>query len=232
MIYTEDYLDNGIRVLKKYLIPSLENQSCKDFTWILMLGNKVNMSNIKPLIDFNTSFDIKIIYKKDIKHYITNISKDLDILITTRIDFDDVIYYNAVNDVRKEIDLNKPIFLHGYNRGVCYLETENKYYEYYNDFKGKGVTSIFVTLILNLKKVNETISIYELGEHTFVKRTLLKKYQSYGIKELNYIPAFFDDTGQKFIYVRQIYSGAIKNIRRLKRGKKPIDFNLSIIYGK
>ena len=38
---TKDYTINGIRVMKKYLLPSLENQSCKDFIWILMLGKNL-----------------------------------------------------------------------------------------------------------------------------------------------------------------------------------------------
>lgn len=33
-LYREDYISDGIRVLKKYLFPSLENQSCKNFTFI------------------------------------------------------------------------------------------------------------------------------------------------------------------------------------------------------
>ena len=51
---------------------------------------------------------IKIIIKYD-KAYIRNISKGYHILITTRIDYDDQIYYDAVNDVRKAININKPI---------------------------------------------------------------------------------------------------------------------------
>ena len=45
-IYTEEYILNGIRVMKRYLFPSLENQSCKQFIWILMLGNKANISYV------------------------------------------------------------------------------------------------------------------------------------------------------------------------------------------
>ena len=36
VLATDYYLLNGIRVMEKYLIPSLENQSCKNFTWILL----------------------------------------------------------------------------------------------------------------------------------------------------------------------------------------------------
>ena len=233
IIYTEEYAKNGIRVMKKYLFPSLENQKCKDFTWVLMLGDKANKNHIKSLLNMNDySFKYKIVYQKDLKKYMIKNSKDLDFLITTRIDYDDSIYYDAVNDARKQIDINKPIFLHGYNKGVYYFEENDKYYDYYNNFDNRGVMSIFISLILNLKKVNDTISIYDLGDHTYIKKTLLKKYKSFGIKELNYDPALFDESSQKFIYVRQNYSGAFDFTKKIPRISRPINFNLSSFYGK
>ena len=64
------------------------------------------------------------------KPYIRNRTKGYDVLITTRIDYDDEIYYDAVNDVRKQININKPILLYGYNRGVSFYESNRKYYEF------------------------------------------------------------------------------------------------------
>ena len=61
---TKEYILNGIRVMKKYLIPSLENQSCKDFIWILMTGSKINTTFLKSLHNFNNSFQWDIIYQK------------------------------------------------------------------------------------------------------------------------------------------------------------------------
>ena len=60
-LYKEDYIPNAIRVMKKYLFPSLENQSCKNFIWILMVGDKVNMTYIKSFFDFKNSFKKEII---------------------------------------------------------------------------------------------------------------------------------------------------------------------------
>ena len=48
-IYTKKYILNGIRVIKKYLLPSLSNQSRKKFIWILKLGDKANITYIKSL---------------------------------------------------------------------------------------------------------------------------------------------------------------------------------------
>ena len=104
-IENDDYIQNGIRVMKKYLLPSLENQSCKNFTWILMLGNGANMTYIKSLLTLNYSFDIRLLYQRDLKNVIRNITKGFQVLITTRIDYDDRIYYDAVNDIRKSINI-------------------------------------------------------------------------------------------------------------------------------
>lgn len=83
-IYQKEYILNGIRVMKTYLFPSLDNQSCKNFTWILMLGDKANITLINSFLKFKNTFNKRIIYQKDIKKYIRNITKDIDVLINFR----------------------------------------------------------------------------------------------------------------------------------------------------
>ena len=231
---TKDYTLNGIRVMKKYLLPSLEYQSCKDFIWILVIGNKANITFLKSLFNFNNSFQWHIIYIKDIKNILRNITKGFDILITTRIDYDDRIYYDAVNDVRKEININKPMLLHGYNRGFYFFELDNKYYDF--EFKSRnGAFSVFESLIIILNKVNDTCTVYDFGHHSSVGKNLLKNYKSYGIKELNYEPIIFDNGAPKFVWVRQKYSH-LYNETKTKKIKKILkvnnNFDLSKFYGK
>ena len=55
-------------------------------------------------------FEYGILCQKDFKNYVRNKSKGYDVLITTGIDYDNIIYYDAVNDVRKMINVKKPIF--------------------------------------------------------------------------------------------------------------------------
>ena len=167
-----------------------------------MLGNEANITYIKSFFSFNSSFETVIIYSKNIKNYIRNIAKGFDYLITTRIDYDDIIYYDAVNDVRKSININRPMFLYGYNRGLIYFESDGKFCEY-RAYKTEGALAIFLSLITVLNKVNDTYTIYDLGKHYEVRKTILEKYKSFGIKELNYEPAIFDIGTPKFVYVRQ-----------------------------
>jgi len=230
-LYTEEYIKNGIRVMKKYLIPSLENQSCKKFSWILVLGDKVNITNIKSLIDFNTSFEMDVIYNNDSRNYIKNVSEGYDILISTRIDYDDRIYYDAVNDVRKVINIYKPLILHGYNRGVIYLEVENKYYHFYLSLK-EGVWSVFASLVTVLNQVNYTLTINDLGAHTIFRKNILNSYKSFGIKELNYEIAIFDSGEPKFVYVRQKFSRDYRLANLFIKNNKEYNFNLNKFYGK
>ena len=231
-IYRKDYAINGIRVMKKYLFPSLENQSCKKFIWILKIGDKADINYVKSLLNLNNSFESKVIYEKNIKHYIKNISKGADILITTRIDYDDRIYYDAVNDIRKAINIHKPIILHGYNRGVIYYEVNDEYYEFNRDNKKYDVLSVFVSLIVVLKKVNDSYDIFDLGDHMNIRKKILKYYKSFGINELNYEPSIFDSGEAKFVWVRQKFSGVYQYSIKKKKNLKKYKFNLNKFYGK
>lgn len=226
----EEYIKNGIIVMKKYLFPSLERQSCKDFTWILILGNEANITHIKSFFNFKNSFEKIIIQENNFKNYVRKISKGFDILITTRYDYDDRIYYDAVNDIRKEINYNKPMLLYGYNRGFMYIEPKNAYYVFEKDFKGLGVMSVFFSLITILDKVNDTYTILELGNHMYVKKKLLDNYKFFGISKLEYDPAIFDTGSSKFVYVRQKYSSGFRN-SSIYKGTKINNFNLNKFYG-
>ena len=229
-IHQKEYILNGIRVMKKYLIPSLENQSCKQFIWILLLGDNVNKTNIEYLLNFNYSFEYKIIYFKYLKGFLRNITKGSDILITTNIDYDDIIYYDAVNDVRKSININKPMILYGYHRGFYYVEKDNKYYEYYHSYGNKGAINIFVSLIILLNKVNDTYTIYDLGSHTLIRSNLLKSYRSFGVNNLFYEPAIFDSGSPKFVYVRQKFSHSYNYTLQKLKVAKLYTFNLTNLF--
>lgn len=222
------YIQNGIRVLKKYLLYSLNAQTCKDFIWILMLGDDANITYVKSLLDLNNSFESLILYEKELKNYIKNKVYGSDILITTRIDYDDCIYYDAVNDVRKMININKPILIHGYNSGLFYPESTEKYYQYiYNN--NNGVWGVFLSLILVLNKVNDNYNIYDLGNHCLLRQTLMKSYKTFGIMEINYEPIIIDYGDPKFIYVRQNYSHGLEDTNKWHiDSEKNIIFNFNI----
>ena len=92
--------------------------------------------------------------------------------------------------------------------------------------------SIFISLITVLNKVNDTYTIYDLGNHVKIRATLLENYKSYGIKTINYEPGIFDDGEPKFVYVRQNYSWYYNKIGKNLKRLKEYHFNLLKFYGK
>ena len=151
------------------------------------------------------SFEFNFVYQNDIKNYVINISKGFDILIAIRIDYDNGIYYDNVNDARKSINIYRSMILHWYNRGVFYFELDDKYYDFYYDFKKEGVMSIFISLIIIINQVNDTYTFYEIDGHTYIRKRILLSYKSYDIKKLKYEPIIFDSWGPKFIWVKKKY---------------------------
>ena len=217
--------------MKEYLFPSLEYQTCKNFIWILLIGDKANKTRVKSYLNLNLSFKYIIIYKKTLKSFLQKITKGYDVLITSRIDYDDRIYYDAVNDVRKYVNINKPVSIYGFNSGIMYFEFNNKYYKFYRDYKNKGTMSIFASLILVLNKVNDIYTVYDLGHHNIIRQTFLKEYKSFGIKRLDYEPVNFDTGDIKFVWVRHNFSGQFNISIHILKKLKPIKFNLSNFYG-
>ena len=229
IIYKKEYIENGIRVMKKYLFPSLQNQICKDFIWMLKVGDKANITQIKSLLNLSLPFKSVIIYNKDYKNFIRNITKNVDFLITTRIDYDDRIYWNAVNDVRKVVNISRPMLLYGYNRGFIYFEDLNIYTEFYNDFKGYGTGSVFASLIITTNKVNDSYVIDDIGAHTLLRKTLLQNFKKFGLKKLDYEPSIFEKEIPKFVWVRQRFSGTF--IWHNKPETRTVNFDLGKFYG-
>lgn len=229
-IFTKEYIENGIRVIKKYLFPSLQYQSCQDFIWMLNIGDKVNITYLKSKINFKSSFKLIIVYNKDKKDLIKNITKNADVLITTRIDYDDRIYYDAVNDVRKTINMSQPMFLFGYTKGFIYYEDLDIYHEFFHRWNKEGAMSIFESLIILTNKVNDLYTIYDIGDHRKIRSKLIKNYKKYGLEKLDYEPALFETDIPKFVWVRQKYSGSFKYNGKPKK-KQTIFLDLNKFYG-
>lgn len=96
-------------------------------------------------------------------------------MVATLIDYDDRIYYNEGYDVRKSVNINRPIILHGYNSGLSYYKLNNKYYLFNHYYRNEGTWSIFTSLIINLNKVKNIYIIYNLLNQLTIRKYLFQK---------------------------------------------------------
>ena len=66
--------------------------------------------------------------------------------------------------------------------------------------------NLFISLILDLKKINDTIYITDLGSHILVRNKLSEIAKFFVVKNITYEPAVFDNGDIKVVWVRQNYS--------------------------
>lgn len=110
------WMEHRFQLFEKYTLPSMVNQSCQNFSWLLLIDKQTPKRFIDRIENFGYS-NIKICYKDwritTCKHH------DFDIL-TTRIDNDDAFHTDFIKKIQceyiKQID-SKPFvisFLSGY----------------------------------------------------------------------------------------------------------------------
>ena len=108
-----DWLEKRINLLNKFTIPSVKNQTDKDFTWILKCHPKTPSWARKILDkgDFIVSYEeevhklINTQASVSFAKIIRRLTKEKSI-ITTRLDSDDVISKNHISLVKKSIQPN------------------------------------------------------------------------------------------------------------------------------
>lgn len=170
-IYDDDIILQGVEYVNNYFIPSLNNQTNKNFEIIFLINDKhdeIN-SNIKLLNNVITNIPCHIVKKNNLDVFISNNSKDYDYLITSRMDYDDLVYNNAVEDIQQYVKL-KPKYLltYGYTNGTL-LRGKKLYI--YNPNYTNGYFSVFFSCIINLHNLS-AINVCQLGNHTNIKESI------------------------------------------------------------
>jgi hypothetical protein len=103
-----DWTKNRIGIFREFCLPSLINQSVKDFTWLLYFDSETP-SDFKPVIDELSAIPfIEICYcngmEDFLKNYMVEVKKRFNSssewIITTRIDNDDCLHADAIKTIQ------------------------------------------------------------------------------------------------------------------------------------
>jgi len=96
----EEWLNNSIFLMDKYCRPSLKNQVNQNFTLISRIDDSVNfVGNI-----LNNEIIVK---NKDFGEILNNIIKEYDSVIITRLDRDDSLKFDFVENIQKNIIIDE-----------------------------------------------------------------------------------------------------------------------------
>ena len=121
---SESYMKYRFEIFEKYCLPSIDNQTNKNFTWLVYYDmdtdkyflDKINIikkkySFFQPVFveDFSS---LEANYKYDIDSLI---KEPIKFLITTIIDNDDCLHKNVVQDIQNRFNNQELIFFNFYN---------------------------------------------------------------------------------------------------------------------
>ena len=173
------WMNERIDIFKNFTLPSLLNQSCKTFKWIVLFqpstpehyGDiiqelKQHRNFIPCFVDNNEMQTLVAAVKNEISKWVT---PDTQSIITSRIDNDDAVHEDFVKIVQQNLKTDRDYVLNftdgiGYSEGLYSISKRNKVnafatiYEPYNDGDYK---TVYCTTHPSLRKVAPVIHIHD-----------------------------------------------------------------------
>ena len=205
IIFDDSFLQNSFNVMKNHLLNSLSIQDNKNFEFVILIHNEIDKEKVSFLYGLKNDYDfeITVIRKNELDKYISTFKDKYEFIITSRVDYDDHVYKTVVDDIQKRIDENYEVVLYGLKNGVTIIDGETEARFMTKNYGNRGFFSVFETVILNTKKVENVFNIYSLGNHTKIYETLKNNYRKYGISNEESIKYQFDDTDEtRYIWIR------------------------------
>lgn len=169
---TEDYLNKRFKLFELYCLPSLASQSCKDFIWLCLFDNNTPIKYKERINTYTkicpqftacylTKEDAKILFSSEsqlenplVKYITPYLNNDIDYIITTNIDNDDVFLCDAVQCIQKS-------FIEHQCSGIYSMNLGMQFFPRYNAIlKMKYPHNHFLTLVESTKYNFYTITHY------------------------------------------------------------------------
>lgn len=185
---SEERLSKKLTLYKNYTYRSLQAQTNKNFTSILVVHDDIPINILKELkaLSKESSF-LKVVKHTEYKGIGTTkyIQKEIELedyefLVTSRLDDDDMLYCNGIKDIQDSINENTLIKYFGFENG-CTLDLSTGEYFKFNRKSKVGMIGIGVSMVVNLKKYGILpYSVYH-AKHTTLREDFLQNK----IKELN-----------------------------------------------
>ena len=204
-IYDVNFLRQQI-ILARNALGSLENQTNKNFELVFMVNDKFFVDSkyefIFSSLKNSTSLPITFIKRNDIKLLTKDALNEYNYVITSRMDFDDFIYKDAIAIAQGKVDECDSILAHGYCKGYIYRQRASELYNFAHMCKGIGFVAILISLILksSFAKNLPLINVYSF-KHGSVKTRMERflKKNNIVFSENMFQP---DSSTRAFIYFR------------------------------
>lgn len=198
LLLTDEWMDNRIWLFENFCFPSVVGQTNQNFEWVLyfdtntkdvyktrILNLVANHKNIKVFfVDAMPSF------MPELLRYIAQETKDIPYLITTRIDNDDSVHVDFINEVQKQFnqqDYRAIDFIKGYSLQIEPFYILGKKEQLFNPFislieKNENPKTVFYQDHTNWKHDKKVTLIGEkrLWLSIIHQRNKINKFNGYG----------------------------------------------------
>ena len=109
-LLNDDWMSNRMWLFENFCLPSVINQTNKNFTWLLYFDTTTSDHFKKLITEITQNYtNIKVFYidgmpnfKNEIQEYISDNTRDASFVITSRIDNDDCIHKNFIDEIQKK----------------------------------------------------------------------------------------------------------------------------------
>ena len=101
-VQSTEFINEGIRLLNKFFVPTLINQSNHNFEVIFAIHDAIPIENVRGLNSISIG-NIKkhVVRWSKVNDFINSTTTHGDILITSRLDYDDLVYTDAVESIHR-----------------------------------------------------------------------------------------------------------------------------------
>lgn len=155
--FTEAELLNEFRLDEKFKIfinntyPSMMNQTNQNFEWVIQVHDDIpikiydKLKSLEKIIVIKNS-EIGNISDWTFKNFIT---QDTDFIMTSRIDDDDMLHINSVEQIQNSVDNDTLIKVFGFGNGCSHYN--NEYFEMSPNYNEQGFIAIGLSVGYNIK---------------------------------------------------------------------------------
>lgn len=174
----EDWVKNSFILYDKFCRKSLQNQSNQNFKLISLIDKSIkDVGNILPNEATVHVSELSQI-SKEVITYVSSLEEKYDYILITRIDRDDVLKYNFVENLQKNVEdylVNHQADKFYFDIGPNYVYSTKSNTTYYKDYY-KKVTSPFIS-VLERNDNNFECVVYNYSHDFIDKKVKGNKYE-------------------------------------------------------
>ena len=235
-IFAPEFLTTQLSLVKRNLFSTLENQTNKNFELVFVMNFKFFddpkyefiFSNLRESTTLPLTFikneileaESEAVISAEMTHLIEDALDKYDFVIQSRLDFDDFIYKNAVEDTQNKVKECSGFLAYGYCKGYVYVRGELYPFDRVYEGRGGGHFSAMQSLIMKSSFANKLpiIKMYDFG-HTVFRRRLKEFLEENGE---NFSENMFHQNTTQFTYIYFRHGSAIT-----KKNKQGTASNIS-----